>query len=174
MTPFRFKRFCPLPASILYALIALFFVWVAPPVYGQSATPPSVPQTPKGEVNDTKSIEGYWTSHFDDQIAPLLRMTPSSTTRTRLLHTVINVAVDKEDLTLSKTIPTLLHIIEEDADPQRRLLALQALDLISEQTGVELGRNTAVRVYELMEKEPSPDVRRAGTDVLTAISDSSE
>lgn len=171
--PSDFAPSCSVPETILSGLLALLIAGLAPQVQAQSATSPSLPDAPRERTEKPESTRLYWKDHFDDQIAHMLRDTRGGTIRTALLHTVINVAINEGDIDVSETVPSLLHIVKRDEDPQRRLLALQALDLLAKQTGSEIDHSIKSRLYNLLQEEPTAAVRRAGVSVLKSV-DTSE
>lgn len=89
--------------------------------------------------------------------------------RTSLLHTLIDMAIEEETLDVSEIVPSLVHVVREDEDPERRLLSLQALNLVLTHTSATLDQRTRTHLYDLMQKESSTAVRRAGASMLIAV-----
>ena len=126
----------------------------------------SAQPTPTGISADAESVPAQWLANFDLQAAHQLRQT--STFRTSLLQVVIKQASTREDLHLPRTAEALLHVIEHDPSPQRRLMAIQALSEIGpEHVGQEQYDEAMSRLYTLAEEEPSEQVRGAAADVIS-------
>jgi hypothetical protein len=150
----------------LLGLMAVLAIGLAGPVQAQSSAS-AVPGAVLDEAETAK--QGRWKPHFDEQIARTLRAPSSEQGRTSFLQTLIDVAVEEETMDFSAAVPALLHVCEHDSDPTRRLLALQALDLIApEHTDEVRYRDVLARLYATVQDDPSPSVRRAVSSMLKA------
>jgi len=154
------------PSGALLGLIVVLAIGLSGPVQAQSPGPaPSGPEA-------TESAQAQWKPHFDEQIARALRDSSSGRMRTTLLQTLIDVAVTEgAAMDFSAAVPALLRVIEHDPAPQRRLLALQALDLVGpERTDEARYRRLMTRLRTRMPDDPSPPVRRAVASMLSDVS----
>jgi hypothetical protein len=150
----------------LLGLTAVLAVGLAGPAQAQSAS--AVPDDPTA----AESAEGRWKAHFDEQIAQALRDSSSGRVRTTLLQTLIDVAAeDRSGMDFSAAVPALLRVIERDAEPRRRLLALQALALVGpERTDEARYRHVMTRLQARVSDEASPPVQRAVASLLSDVS----
>lgn len=147
-------------------LAAVLAVGLAGPVQAQSTS--SAPDDPTA----AESAQGQWKAHFDEQIARALRDSSSGRMRATLLQTLIDVAIEEGGpMEFSAAVPALLRVVEHDAEPRRRLLALQALSLIGpKQTDEARYRRIMTRLRARVPDDASPPVRRAVASLLSDVS----
>ncbi len=154
------------PSVALLGLIVVLAIGLAGPVQAQSSS--AAPDGPTA----TESAQARWKPHFGEQIARALRDSSSGRMRTTLLQTLIDVAVEEgAAMDFSAAVPALLRVIEHDSAKQRRLLALQALDLVGPERADEARyRRVMARLRARMPDDPSPPVRRAVASMLSDVS----
>lgn len=150
----------------LLGLATVLAIGLAGPVQAQTAS--SAPDGPTA----AESMQGRWKAHFDEQIARTLRDSSSGRVRTTLLQTLIDVAAEEQSgMDFSAAVPALLWVIEHDPEPRRRLLALQALDLVGpDRTDETRYRRVMACLQARMPDDPSPSVRRAVASMLSDAS----
>jgi hypothetical protein len=150
----------------LLGLVTVLAIGLAGPVQAQPAS--AAPDGPTA----AESMQGRWKAHFDEQIARTLRDSSSGRVRTTLLQTLIDVAAEERSgMDFSTAVPALLWVIEHDPEPRRRLLALQALDLVGpERTDEAQYRRVMVRLQARVSDDASPPVRRAVASMLSDAS----
>lgn len=156
------------PTIVLGGLVVLLIAGRAGPIQAQSTAPLSIAESGKEAEKTVESGAGHWKPYFDEQIARALRHTPTGAARATLLRTLIGVALNEgKTLDYSETVGSLLYVLEHDSKPERRLLALQALDcLVPERVDVDLYREAMARVYTLAKEDSSTAVRRAGASIV--------
>lgn len=118
------------------------------------------PASAQSITPDAKEEAGSspWPTTFDEQIAHGLKQEPSN--RVSYLQVVIETAVHGERVDLSRTVRALLGVIETDANPARRLMAVQALHEIGPKHAGEKEYQRAMhRLHESMQSEPSEQIR---------------
>ncbi|MFB6249579.1 MAG: hypothetical protein ABEL97_13515 [Salinibacter sp.] len=156
----------PCVQSIALGLTAVLAIGLAGPVQAQSAS--AAPDGPTA----AESKQGRWKPHFDEQIARALRDSSSGRMRTTLLQTLLDVAVKEgASMDFSAAVPALLRVIEHDPAPRRRLLALQALEVVGpERTDEARYRRVMARLRARVPDDASPAVRRAVASMLNDVS----
>jgi len=133
------------------------------PMLASSAFAQAFPQ-PSPDAKEVPSA--HWSSHFDRQIAHALRQQPSM--RAAHIQIVIEAAAGPDDPDLSRTVGTLLNVIERDSNRDHRLMAVQALHRIGpEHVGAQQYRQAMSRLYTLTQNELPEAVRLAAERTLS-------